>query len=135
MNAPRLKSLPRWGETIRFEVVHPGSFRGTHYRRGDVVVCGGEPDEGSSVVMEPMGVGSPRLGEVVEDRLRGDLGEWCHPVRWRAVGTILRVVRRTGTLTGRRPRQANSWSKATRHSAPMRANTDRTDHQLKLFAA
>jgi hypothetical protein len=136
MNAPRLKSLPRWGETIRFEVIRSGAFLGVHYRRGDVLVCGGEPEEGSSVVMVPMGVGYPRLGEVVSEGLRGDLGEWCHPVRWRAAGTILRVVRRTGTLPRGRARQVNTWAKASRRAPVAASPTARPEaHQLTLFAA
>ena len=135
MNAPRLKSLPRWGETVRFEVIQPGSFLGVHYRRGDVLVCGGEPEEGSSVVMVPMGVGYPRLGEVVSEGFRGDLGEWCHPVRWRAAGTILRVVRRTTALSRSHARQVNSWQKAARRVPAPEQTPRRASHQLTLFAA
>ena len=135
MNAPRLKSLPRWGETVRFEVIQPGSFLGVHYRRGDVLVCGGEPEEGSSVVMVPMGVGYPRLGEVVSEGFRGDLGEWCHPVRWRAAGTILRVVRQKTALQQSQPRQVNAWFKHAGRSSTAPVKTQTVSHQLRLFAA
>lgn len=135
MNAPRLKSLPQWGETVRFEVIQPGTFRGVHYRHGDVLVCGGEPEEGSSVVMVPMGVGYPRLGEVVSEGFRGDLGEWCHPIRWRAAGTILRVVRRVTTFHGDRPRQVHSAPKASRRASLQASVQGTQPSQLRLFAA
>lgn len=96
MRAPILESLsdahlPRDVEGAElFRVVQPGWFAGRDWASGEVLMCRGEPRSGDSVVLVARGrQGRPRVGRVEGTRFLGEVGEPCHPSRWRASGRVV----------------------------------------------
>ncbi len=83
--------------TCAFEVIEAGVFRGRHYGVGELILCGGSPTPGSTVVLVARGLGRPRLGAVLGGRLLGDRGETCSEARWQVCGRVLAVLRPTST--------------------------------------
>ncbi len=83
-----------------YGVVRSGVFRGRHYEVGDVLLCGGSPAWGSTVILAARGLGRPRLGAIQGGRVLGDRGEACSATRWVAVGRVLAVVRPAQPLAG-----------------------------------
>ncbi len=121
-----------------FLVVGEGRFLDVAYAVGDVLVCRGEPRSGRTTVLEARH-GRPRLGTVLGQRLVGDAGEACHPTRWRAVGELSAVYRRTasgwvvqhaeeGVLREPAPRVEVASARSRRAPAAQHG-------QLQLFAA
>lgn len=106
MSAPLLRSvaavpahrrhmLPALPEHVSaYVVVDEGHYLGTAFAAGDVLVCRGEARSGRATVLEARH-GRPRVGALLGARLVGDAGEPCHPSRWRAVGQLVAVYRRT----------------------------------------
>ncbi len=78
-----------------FLVQRPGSFDGTHWRAGDVLVSAAAEadDDGLPHVLVPRGHGRPVLGHLRPDGLFGPAGEKCNPVRWLAAGVVLATWR------------------------------------------
>jgi hypothetical protein len=93
-----LPALPA-GEVRAFLVVGEGSFGGTDFSVGDVIVCRGAVRSGGTTVLEARH-GRPRMGSLLGQRLVGDAGEACHPGRWRPVGALWAVYRRDAVAGG-----------------------------------
>ena len=83
-----------------FQVSEPGVFRGRHYGVGELVLCGGSPSPGSTVVLAARGLGRPRLGAVLGGQLLGDRGEACSEARWQVCGRVLAVLRPAHATAG-----------------------------------
>ena len=77
-----------------FIVETGGYFCDQYWSKGDVVVCDGTGSVGDVVVLITTGQGRPRLGGVLANELRGDLGEPCHPSRWLIAGRVRGVWQR-----------------------------------------
>lgn len=74
-----------------FVVVSEGAFADRIFGVGDVIACGGLPEDGESTVLFARDPARPRLGTVRGELIFGDAGEPCHPVRWSVAGRILEV--------------------------------------------
>jgi hypothetical protein len=92
--APCLRALPeavRSGRIPAFLVVSEGTFEGTFYPCGAVLVTGlGDADD--SVILVARGYGRPRFGTIRDGRLFGDADEPCSAARWMSVGPVAAVL-------------------------------------------
>lgn len=96
MRAPVLESLssqvlpPEVEGAELFRVVEGGEFAGRAWVAGEIMMCRGEPRSGDAVVLVARGrQGRPRVGQVVGTRFLGEVGEPCHPARWRASAKVV----------------------------------------------
>jgi hypothetical protein len=97
-----------------FLVIEAGVYDRRWFGAGEVLVCSGEAQAEDATVLVARGFGRPRIGAVQGDRLIGDAGEPCHPLRWRSAG---RVVGKIDGLAC--PRVAEMVERAQRN-APVR---------------
>ncbi len=89
----RLPALPRSPALTSFLVTRSGRHCGVDYGVGDVVVCADSARHGDEVVLVACGYGRPRFGHIAGVEIIGDVGERCHPGRWRAIGKVVGVMR------------------------------------------
>lgn len=93
MSAPKLEAMTAVdaGDELLYRVVQSGTLWGRSWQVGELVVCGGTPDDGDALVLSAR-VGRPRLGVMSEGTLHGDVGEPCSPTRWQVAGRVQRVL-------------------------------------------
>lgn len=96
MGAPVLESLanpalpPEVEGAELFRVRQGGQFAGRLWVPGEVMMCRGEARSGDAVVLVSRGrQGRPRVGRMQGTRFLGEVGEPCHPARWRACGKVV----------------------------------------------
>lgn len=75
-----------------FVVLEAGVYDRRWFGVGEVLVCSGEAQAEDATVLVARGFGRPRIGAVQGDRLIGDAGEPCHPLRWRSAGRVVGKV-------------------------------------------
>lgn len=80
-----------------FRVVRGGAFAGRSWEAGELMMCRGEPRSGDAVVLVSRGrQGRPRVGRLEGTRFLGEVGEPCHPARWRSSGPLVAAWRPRG---------------------------------------
>ncbi len=132
---------------LLFVVLTGGFFGGQRLNSGDLLVCRGDIDEGDTVIINPRGRGTARLGTIDGTTVKGASGEPCSGARWVVAGRLFAVVQSTTALAPHRvPMQLAAAPAPTRvndtHTRAWRAIarnahkvTEPTRRQLSLFAA